>query len=385
MINIISSYVIQFCVMLTPFIVLPLISRGLIKDEFDSFLVLQSFCIWASTLVEYGYNITAPKLVQKNRENVSIILFSKFFLGLVTFIISSFTLAFLGLSPLESFLGSVYTILLGGNFYWYFLSVNELKISSKYETVSSVVTISSFLILAKIGTLTLSICLATLCFGRGIPLILSLITILKMEHIQRPSIAQVKNNIADATHSFIFRVGGSLYTVANGIILNFAQGTNFASQYLQAERLVKACFMGAIIPLNNGLYTKVLSKTVNKLKYIIFVTVISLFLCIGLYLLKGELIYYFYGTVNYEVEKYFSLFLIILPVISIINTFNYLYIFPNRLEHYSSIVMLMVGIVNIITAFPIINTYGVTGFIYLNIAMEIMVLGLIYIIYKVKA
>ncbi|WP_202790251.1 hypothetical protein, partial [Escherichia coli] len=254
-----------------------------------------------------------------------------------------------------------------------------------YETVSSVVTISSFLILAKIGTLTLSICLATLCFGRGIPLILSLITILKMEHIQRPSIAQVKNNIADATHSFIFRVGGSLYTVANGIILNFAQGTNFASQYLQAERLVKACFMGAIIPLNNGLYTKVLSKKVNKLKYIIFVTVISLFLCIGLYLLKGELIYYFYGTVNYEVEKYFSLFLIILPVISIINTFNYLYIFPNRLEHYSSIVMLMVGIVNIITAFPIINTYGVTGFIYLNIAMEIMVLGLIYIIYKVKA
>ncbi|WP_425653323.1 oligosaccharide flippase family protein [Vibrio campbellii] len=384
MINIISSYIIQFCIMLTPFIVIPLISRGLIKEEFEYFLVIQSISIWVSMLIEYGFNITAPKIISREEKGVSSILFSKLILSSIAFSVNVIVLKVIGISNVNTLLASLYVVLLGVNTYWYFLSRNDLKSNSKYEIISSITTIFTFWFLINQDWLTLTTCLVTLCFGRSISLLFSAWIITKNEKLVMPKIEDIKSTLIESSNAFLFRVGGSLYTVANGLILTFALNVGSASQYLQAERLVKALFMGFIIPLNNGLYTKILAGNIKEGRYLIFVFVFSIIISLSLYTFKSEAIYYFYGTSSDDLERYLSIFILIIPIISTINTFNFLYIFPNGLEHYSSIFMIVFGLINVIVAFPIIDNFNIQGFILLNIMIEILVLFAMFMTFKAK-
>lgn len=370
--------------MFTPFIVLPIIARGLEQKEFEIFLVVQSTAIWMSMLIEFGFNITAPKIMEKIDNGVGLILFTKVFLSIIASLFSFIFFTLIGLDYTVSLLASIYVIFLGFNFYWYFLSKNDLSVNSKYELMSSLFTITLFLIIYESESLSLITCFLVLILGRSIAFIFSVKNLLSNDSVHLPKLLEIKAMLYNSFNAFIFRLGGSLYTVANGFILTFAIGVSSASLYLQAERLVKAVFMGCIVPLNNGLYTKILAGKVHKGVYIAAVLGVSIFISYLLYAFKSEAITYFYAKDNEVLENLLVLFIAIIPVISLINTVNFLYVFPYSLERYSSIIMLIAGLFNVCLAIPVIKKFDITGFIILNILMELFVLFSIYCVCKAK-
>ncbi|MBY7770437.1 oligosaccharide flippase family protein [Vibrio fluvialis] len=373
--NILFSYILQFSIMITPLICLPIISRMVTVEEFSTYILLQSICLWISYIIDYGFMITSSKLMAKDEKSVSDIIYSKAFLSIVSFFIAFFAIFLLNVDIKLVILSSVYTVLLGLNFQWYFLAKENLKFKSYLELISSLITVLSLVLLSIYNPVSICGVIVVFIISRLVNIILSIMCLKKDNVSFIFRIVKIKYALKFSFDAFILKSGATLYTVANGYIISFVLGVQGAAIYLQAERLIKAAFSALIPPLTNALYPKIIDNKISTSRLELSVITISLLLSSSMYILNDRLLNFFYYEYDPELVSIFNLFLIMLPVISTTNVFMFTRVYKNNIEPIMSRLLVSIGLVNVVSLPIAVKLFGLTGAVINSIVLEFLILS----------
>ncbi|WP_163922331.1 oligosaccharide flippase family protein [Photobacterium sp. Alg240-V54] len=382
--NIIFSYLIQISIILTPILSLPILSRVLDTDEFNLYLLLQSLCVWISYVIDYGFIITATKLIKENKKSVSNIIYSKLLLSLLSLIIYVILSFIINVDSILIFLSSIYMVLMGMNFYWYFIAVEKLKNKSIIEFISSSFFILILLFFLNYSTIDINELFCLLIVSRAINIFASIYCIYKDGCNFEFNLLVVIDTLRYSFDAFILKSGATLYTVANGYIISLVLGVNSSALYLQSERIIKSAFSSLVPPLTNAIYPKVIRGDVKVRIIEFFVLFLSLLLSIFLYIFRDYILSFFYHSYSYDLLLAYEIFIFIIPIISMTNVMMFTRVYKYDLEKKVSKIILIAGLINIIVLPVMTYSFNEVGAIISCIFIEFVILISIYVITKNK-
>ena len=146
--NVFGMYIIKLISVISPLILIPFLSRALGPDEFSIYLYILVLTVIPSTLIEYGFNVSATRLVAQADSIIDLsaivsdITSAKLILIFPTIIVFTIATALID-SPANSIaffsFALVIGILQGFNASWYFQGCGKILISASVEAVTNII------------------------------------------------------------------------------------------------------------------------------------------------------------------------------------------------------------------------------------------------------
>ncbi|TAM83989.1 MAG: flippase [Acidobacteria bacterium] len=262
--NVASLYGVQFASYLLPLVTIPYLTRVLGPATWGLLAFAQAFGAYASIGIEYGFNLSATRMVAKNRDSASElanlvagVAGAKLLLAAGAVVIA---LALESWVPLfranPVFLWAALFLAVAQSFsmLWYYQGfegmrlVAVLDVAGKAAATVGIFTLvhhpeDGWKVLAlQAGGSLLSVIAATVMVYREIP-------------IKLPTWQLVRDTLRMGWSMFLFRSSMSLYGAGNAFILGLFASPTAVGFYAGAERLARA-LMGLLVPIHQSLYPR---------------------------------------------------------------------------------------------------------------------------------
>lgn len=311
--NFISLSTVQIANYLFPLITIPYLVRVLGAEKFGLISFAQAFILYFSLITNYGFNLSAPRSISINRDNlseVSRIFNSVMFLKII---LMFFSLIILSLSVIifdkfrDEWLVYFFTFgfIIGEVLFplWFFQGMEKMKsiailslLSKLFYTVSIFVFVKSEIDYALVPLLnSLGVILSGLI---SISIIIKKFNIL----ISIPKYSDLKFQLKDGWNIFYSNIAISIYTISNTFILGIFTNDTIVGYYSAAEKIIKV-FQGLLYPVFQSFYPHISKlavvskesalKLINNLgwKIGLFTIIISSLI----FLFSEQIIYLFLG------------------------------------------------------------------------------------------
>ncbi|MFB2761452.1 oligosaccharide flippase family protein [Shewanella xiamenensis] len=287
--NIFLLVLVQFSNYIAPLLVLPYLSRTLGLNGFGTVAMAMSLCSIALIITDYGFGISAPYWLAKNKANkkkvasyvgaifaVKAVLFFVCAVGVLLFLNFSDTIPNQGLIQ-----GAILVSVLLQTFQpnWFFLGIEKMK----GVTIFMVIAKMSYLVLVFLLVKDSSdLALVLVCFAISNLLATSIgISYIYKEKywIARPTRSQAVRVFKDGGLFFVSRLAVGVYTSASTFLVGAFAGASAAALYNSAEKLYQAG-QSATSPVSQALYPY-LARTGDKQALYKFVGILLIPLSIG--------------------------------------------------------------------------------------------------------
>lgn len=260
--NAVSLYVVQFAGFILPLFALPYLTRVLGPSGFGAIAVAQSLSLWASIVIEFGFNLSATRIVANHRENpdkladvAAGVLGAKLLLSSAmafVLILVRFTVPVFRSQPDLLVWVFLSTVAMGFSPIWFFQGIERLigvsalefglrtvALGMTFWIVRSTSDVWKYLALnASAGLLTTAITLGL---------------VYRNIKWKRPTVSAAVRAIRHNSRMFVFRGVEQLYTSTNAFILGLLAPADVVGYFSGAERLARAgaSLMG---PLSQAFY-----------------------------------------------------------------------------------------------------------------------------------
>jgi len=359
-INFFSLSLLQALNMFLPFLVLPYLVRVLGIEQFGLLSFAQSFIMYFTLIVDYGFNITATREISINKHNnlqVSKIFFSVYFIKFVLFSIISivYSLIVLNFSLLENhkYLYFIsYLIVIGQMLFplWYFQGIENMKMIAFLNVIiKGISTVGIFTFVNSSDDLLLVASINSLSFV-FIGIIAFYIAIKKLNHIKL-DYKYIKMFFLESTQVFISNFFSSLYGITNIFLLGIFTNNTLVGIYSSFEKIITA-LKSLYMPLYQALFPYIARKKEkkNSIKKLFFPILLSgLFLSLNCYYFSNFIITFIYSNIQLLHNISYFEYMSIIPLLASVNMLiNFLYLNTMKLYKERMKIMIFAGIINLI-------------------------------------
>ncbi len=262
--NALGLYGVQIAGYVIPLAVLPYLARVLRPQGFGLLLFAQSFALWASVTIEYGFSLSASREVAQNRGRRDVLAATAAeVLGAKAILLLGFLIVFgtaawmvpnFRQHPVYLLWTFPQTLALGLSPFWYFQGTERMLRAVLVEFIArAVAAASTFLVVrsAEDGWKVLA-----LQAGAGCACLAAQTTWMYLEiGFRRPRWKDSTRALKSGWDMFLFRGAYNIYTSANAFILGLFATPLQVGYYGGAERITKA-MQGLTLPLTQALYPR---------------------------------------------------------------------------------------------------------------------------------
>lgn len=316
---------VQFSNYIAPILILPYISRVLGVSGFGVVMIALSICSIAFIITDYGFNLSAPYWIAKNRAKTnqvsqfvgaifSIKLMLCFLVGIALFLYSCTKNDGVNNS---SILCIVMLITMAQAFQpiWFFQGIEKMKNVTLYIVASKIIYLSLVFLFVK-NRGDINIVLLSFLFSNLVGAIIAIRSIYKEGYkIKKPSKRMIEYAFRASTNFFFSRVAVSTYTSLSTFLVGKIAGVHQAAQYSAAEKLYLAG-QSLTSPVSQALYPY-LARSKDRsllLKFIIYTAPIIMVGCVICIFLSPLIIKMFYGEGFSEASEILQVFLITIVI-----------------------------------------------------------------------
>lgn len=365
--------------LILPLMVIPILTRRIMAEDFGVYMYAISFAAWLSIFVEYGFNISATREIASSNSKMEI-------LSVITGTQSAKFL--LVLATLPVLLATVFIVpVFEGNMYWaitawllgilmaltpiyYFQGRETLKIVGVAEIIFGALTLTSvyFLIHGPEDFYRLAIIVLLARFSSTVVLSCRMYDECDVRISGIFNLKGGLTHLKNGFHLFIFQGAVSLYTSFNVVLLGFYCSPVQVGAYASAERLMRAGigflgqFSNAIFPRINSLKLKFPEKVKNfRLQVLGGFFLIGL---LGMVLTLGFgpiIVTYMFPSMAAQVTDVLKILSLVVPAIALSNVLGFQYLLVDRHEKIFNMIIACAAIINIVMAYFLVKMYQEKG------------------------
>lgn len=378
--NFFSLSILQLANYVLPLIIIPFLFTRLGADKFGLVIFAQVVVMYFGLVVNYGFNLTGPKEIAKNRDSLEKIeeIFSTITTIKFLFSILMFLPFLLMINYFDKFNNDIllYILTYGSMIesvffpFWFFQGMEKMKyITIIYSFSKIIVTILIFLFINNENDY-LFVPMFYL-IGSIITSMITIYTIRTKFNIKYkiPSKDKILFMIKDSYELFVSNIIKNSYKNLNMIFLGFLASPIFVGYYALAEKVIRAlqALMG---PISDTLYPyianksskqsekKSLSDIFNISKYY---TIIALIIVIVILITAPLITYIVGGSIIEDVVKDIRILSLIILFGVLNDLFGIIGLVNLGEKKYFMKCLITAGIMNIIFAYLLINLYNDTG------------------------
>ncbi|WP_446470086.1 oligosaccharide flippase family protein [Xenorhabdus stockiae] len=383
--------------LLLPIILIPYLTRILSPESFGLLIVCISIYSIANILTDFGFSVSSPYLISKNKKNNNYInsyLSNVLFLKSILLIIAiTIIIIYFHISYQWKEVSFTTIILLGGIIFslsfqiqWFFLGLEKMKIIT---IMASLCKFSYFFLILSIVPIWKSVNSVLFCtLTSNMMALFFYVKYIKKEGYtyQKPDKNNVITIFKENLGFFISRLSVSASTAFNGIVVGSFLGVYSAALYGTAEKVYNAA-IGIIIPISNSIYPY-MTRTKNAkllLQIAIFLSLSSILFCFFISNYTPFIFSTLFGESYRSAYEIFNIFLILIPI----NIMSILYGYPafsiiekTNIPNHTVIISSILYIV-IFTILFYLNKIDIKNILYSIITIDSLTLLLRVVIFHV--
>lgn len=395
--NMASLFTLKGAEYIISFITLPYLLRVLGPEKFGAIAFAQTIITYGNLLVDYGFNLTAPRDIAKcNKEDIpkNFVAFygAKFVLLVPILLIGTLLMAIfrnyldiiLMLCVLPSLIGNVIFPV------WYFQGIQEMRFITVFNLIARTISV-----IAIFAFVTVQSDYRLAAFLQSVtPIVAGVISLIVLyrktpEIFSMPSWHDIKAKFKEGWDIFISTVFISLYTNSNVFILGIMTNDTVVGYYSAANKLIMAVngLMGpissAIFPHIAALYKESREKAIAFLhKTVRYIGGLSLLASLGTFILAEPIVHIIMGD-SYEESILILRILSFFPfVVALSNIFGVQTMVTFGMQNIFSRILMLSALFNFILIFPLIYFWEGIGLSITVMIVESFVTITMYLILR---
>lgn len=394
--NFLSLVLLQGANYILPLLILPFLVRVLGAEKFGLVMFAQSFAIFLTVFVDFGFNISGTReitLAREDKVKTGEIFLAIMFIKLGLLIIA-FSILFIIVNTFTRFRvdSEIYLlsfgVVIGQALFpvWFFQGIEKMKFVTFINILAKVIFTILVFFLIKTESDYFKVPIYN-SLGFIVSGFIGFILSFKYFQYKLPKFSLIKQLLKDSFSLFISNFATSLYTASNVFILGLFAGNVIAGVYSSIEKLILAV-KNVYVPLYQALYPWVARQedgqkknVINKIMPPVFLvsTIIALVI---LFFAKSILSIVYENTL---ITNYANVFRI-LSFISIFSSLNMLYImlyFPS-IKRYKVRMNILIfgGVFNMIMNLIFVQFFNIYGIAVIVTFTELLLVFIGYYYFK---
>ena len=262
--NIVSLFILKGAEYIVSFITLPYLLRVLGPAGYGSIVFCQTIMNYGNLVVDYGFNLTAPRDIAKDDpedipQDFAAILGAKLLLlALATIVLGA------GLFVFRDSLDTLLVLaclpaLVGGALFpiWYFQGIQQMRFITIFNIIARTCSVIGIFLCVQETTDVYAAAL----FLSVTPLVAGLLSLAMIARSQprvfrRPTLAAIRAKFRDGWDIFLSTLFINLYTNSNVFILGLLTNETCVGYYAAASKLIEAV-KGLLMPISNAIFPHV--------------------------------------------------------------------------------------------------------------------------------
>lgn len=383
-------YAAQIAGYIAPLITLPLLARALGTEEYGRVAFVQSFALWMSLIIEYGFNLSATRDVAKRRGDkealahlAASVLGAKGVLALVTLILASTALGLIpALREQPVYLVGAWLLSVANGMtpFWYFQGTERLTRAVAINVACRFLGVMGLFVGVRSpsdGWKVLFIYAATAFLAHGI----NYGMLYREVEFRIPGAGDIVQGLRGGLGMFVMQLPESILSVANTFVLGLLAGPVVVAHYSGADRLIRPV-LSLLWPLTAALFPHISSTLEERpdlarrtvAKSLVYTTLAAAAGALALFLAAPYVVTIILGS-GYEMSaNVLRVLVCLLPITAAINVLGYQWLVPLGYERILAMVYTVAMLVNLFTAVLMVPRLGATGMAWSVIAAESTVL-----------
>jgi PST family polysaccharide transporter len=370
-------YGVQAANIVVPLLTLPYLTRVLGAEPLGYVLVAQSFALWISIVLEYGFTLSATREVAQHHHQtsklssiVSGVQGAKLLLGLATILIA---LVSAKLVPVfqqhPDFLWWAMLWAFGQGFspIWFFQGIQRLLLSASLDIVFRLFGNISILVLVK-SPEDANIALIILSISTITPTLILTYLMYTQVLFELPKLKSIQEAFKFGKDMFFYRLLASLYTVSNAFVLGIISSPTQVGYYGSAERIYTASttafwpFWRAFFP-HVSIIQHQNPKRARQLirQALLVIGFVGLLVGSALWLSASNLIPRYLGSEFSEIAPVVQLLALAVPCIAVSGSLGLQWLLSTKREHILIGITATAGLINLILAIFLVPSQGARG------------------------
>jgi polysaccharide transporter, PST family len=364
--NLVSLYSLQFAGYAIPMLTLPYLARVLRPQGFGLLLFAQSFALWSSMLIEYGFNYSATRDVARLRDDpAALARIAAGVLGAKLILLASITVMSVAAAMFvpvfrahPAYLLCALPQILAGGFspFWYFQGTERMVPAVSIELTSRLVFTGLIFALVRNAGDGWKALLLQGC-GSACATIFPTLLMVRAIGFVAPSWADSRKVLREGWSMFLFRSSYTIFTGTNAFILGIMASPIQVGLYGGGERIARAV-QGQIDPITQAFYPRIshlfAHSEVDARKMARLVIgasgVAGLLLAAGLAILARPLTHLLLGPGYDGSVTVVRLFALLLPISSLSNAIITHWMLPLKMDRTASSVIQVAIAINLVAA-----------------------------------
>ncbi|MCI7540337.1 MAG: flippase [Veillonellaceae bacterium] len=262
--NIVSLFILKGAEYIVTFITLPYLLRVLGPAGYGSIVFCQTIMNYGNLVVDYGFNLTAPRDIAKDEpaaipQDFAAILGAKCLL-----LFGATVVILLGLAIFRNHIDALLVLaclpaLVGGALFpiWYFQGIQQMRFITIFNIVARTCSvIGIFAFVREAGDVyAAAVLLSVTPLVAGV-LSLAMIARRQPHFFRRPTLAAIREKFRDGWDIFLSTLFINLYTNSNVFILGLLTNETCVGYYAAASKLIEAV-KGLLMPISNAIFPHV--------------------------------------------------------------------------------------------------------------------------------
>jgi polysaccharide transporter, PST family len=263
--NLISLYGVQLLTYVVPLVTLPFLARVLGPIRWGELAFAESYAIYISLIIEYGFTLSASRQIAQDPENTSIR--SRQLAGVVGAQIVLAVLSLLGTAALSvnhSILGAYRGLLAWAYLLavaractpiWYFQGLQRMRFVALMNVTANLLATGAIFLFVRSPDDTW-MPLVFRAAAALLALIAGFIVAYRETPFQRPNISLSKRTLREGASLFMFNGAVSLYSSANVLLMGLLAPPSSVALFAGAEKIAKAS-IGIMNPITQTFYPRI--------------------------------------------------------------------------------------------------------------------------------
>ena len=384
--NTLALYGIQFTGYIIPLLTLPYLARVLGAQEFGLLLFSQSFAVWASITVEYGFNLSAARDVAQNRGNreslaatAAAVLGARMILllGFIVVIgIVAITVHNFRQHPTYFLWAIAQAVAFGFSPFWYFQGSERMVGAVLVEFLARIGAAAAVFLVVRAPQHGWK-AVAVLAVAGWAMLLIQMSWMYSEIGFKSPRWQDSFLALKRGWNMFLFRGAFNIYSSANAFILGLFVPAVQVGYYGGAERIARAVegltgpFTQALYPYMSRVASDQTANATRLARYTLFLAGAAGFVLAGaLALLASRLVHLILGWGYESSIRVLYVFALIVPINAVSNALIMQWMLPRGMERIVGAVTIGAIALNVILASELAPLFSYLGMAWAILAAE---------------